>query len=94
MYSSVRKCPICKRKKEKAIIEQVVLNTPCDMHECFFSKEIENALKKKNSIKIVKKKKSPIRIIKKEKKAIRIFKKLKKTLIIIKKQWGEFFQRK
>ena len=76
--SEVKRCPTCKRSKTKAIREQVAEGKGCNVNPnyCYFKKEIKDALKRKNNIKIIKKK---------EKKVIKAIKKVKAKINILRK---------
>ena len=47
-----KKCPVCLRKREEAIREQVLEGKTCGHRLCAFKKEIQEALKKKSQFKI------------------------------------------
>jgi len=61
--SEIKRCPSCKRNKNKAISEQVSKGEPCDVPRgnCVFAREIAKAIEEKTKIRIVKK----IRVVKK-----------------------------
>jgi hypothetical protein len=63
--SEIKRCPICKRSKSKAIQEQSELSIGCGITGCVFAREITKAIDEKNKIKVVKKESKKIRIIKK-----------------------------
>jgi hypothetical protein len=64
--SEIKRCPICKRSKSKAIQEQTEKRTGCGIVGCVFAQEIENAIEEKGKIKIIKKQPKKIHIIKKQ----------------------------
>ena len=74
--SEIKRCPVCKRSKNKAITEQVSKGEPCGVScgSCSFEKEITKALEKPK-FKIEKKEKPAIKVIAKEKPKINIVKK-------------------
>jgi len=72
---NIKRCPICKRNKERAIKEQVKNGEPCGVRGCVFKDEIKKALDKKRNIKIVKKPRKKIQIIKKTQKDITVIQK-------------------
>lgn len=63
--SEIKRCPICKRSKSKAIQEQSALRVGCGISGCVFAREITKAIKEITKIKVVKKEPKKIRIIKK-----------------------------
>lgn len=63
--SEIKRCPICKRSKTKAIQEQSELRVSCGITGCVFVREITKAIDEKNKIIVVKKEPKKIRIIKK-----------------------------
>ncbi|MDR0894529.1 MAG: hypothetical protein LBN06_04425 [Prevotellaceae bacterium] len=72
--SEMKRCPICKRSKTKAIQEQTTQRVACGVNGCVFSKEIVNAIESKTKIKVVKQNKPKIKIEKAEKLKIKIVK--------------------
>jgi hypothetical protein len=65
MMSEIKRCPICKRSKNKAIQEQTAQRVGCGMTNCAFKSEIQNAIVEKPKIKVVKKLQPFIRIVRK-----------------------------
>jgi hypothetical protein len=63
--SEIKRCPICKRSKNKAIQEQTSQRIGCGIIGCVFAQEIQRAIEEKTKITVIKKAKSIIRIIKK-----------------------------
>lgn len=63
--SEIKRCPVCKRSKNKAIQEQSELRVGCGIASCVFVREISKAIDEKNKIRVVKKQPKKIRIIKK-----------------------------
>jgi hypothetical protein len=63
--NEIKRCPICKRSKNKAIQEQVSLRVGCGVVGCVFAQEIRKAIEEKTKITVVKKPKSIIRIVRK-----------------------------
>lgn len=63
--SEIKRCPICKRSKNKAIQEQTAQRIGCGITGCVFAREITKAIEEKTKIKVVKKEPKKIRIIKK-----------------------------
>ena len=70
--NEIKRCPACKRSKNKAIQEQRIIGEPCGISGCVFKNEIEEALMKKIVINVVKKEKVKIAVVKKEKSSIKI----------------------
>ena len=70
--NEIKRCPVCKRSKNKAMQEQRVIGEHCSISGCVFVDEIEDAITKKVIINIVKKEKNKIAMIKKAKLNIRI----------------------
>lgn len=63
--SQIKRCPICKRSKNRAIQEQASQRTACGVVGCVFAREITKAIEEKNKIKVIKKEPKKIRVIKK-----------------------------
>ena len=63
--SEIKRCPICKRSKNKAIQEQSSQRVPCGVAGCVFSREIAKAIEEKTKIKVIKKEPKKIRVVKK-----------------------------
>jgi len=63
--SEIKRCPICKRSKNKAIQEQSALRVGCGIAGCVFAREIKKAIEDKTKIKVVKNEPKKIRVIKK-----------------------------
>jgi hypothetical protein len=63
--SEIKRCPICKRSKSKAIQEQSAQRAGCGIAGCVFSREITRAIEEKTKITVIKKEPKKIRIIKK-----------------------------
>ena len=63
--SEIKRCPICKRSKNKAIQEQSAQRVACGITGCAFAREIAKAIEKPN-LKIVKKEPKKIRVVKKQ----------------------------
>ena len=65
--SEIKKCPTCKRTKNKAISEQISERKRCGVPRgsCFFEKEILKAIETKTKIKVIKKERKEIRVVKK-----------------------------
>lgn len=70
--NEIKRCPACKRSKNKAIQEQKIIGEPCGICGCVFKNEIEDALTKKIVINVVKKEKRKIEVVKKVKSNIKI----------------------
>jgi hypothetical protein len=75
MMTEIKRCPICKRSKNKAIREQTVQKQGCGVAGCVFVQEIARAIEEKAKIKVVKRNKPEIKAIKKENSNIRVVKK-------------------
>jgi len=71
----IKRCPICKRSKNKAIQEQTTQRVGCGIAGCVFAREIATAIEEQTKIKVIKKEPEKFRVIKKEPKNIRIVKK-------------------
>jgi hypothetical protein len=63
--SEIKRCPLCKRSKNKAIQEQSSQRVGCEVSGCIFAREIARAIEEKTKITVIKKLKPIIRIIKK-----------------------------
>ncbi|MDR0602974.1 MAG: hypothetical protein LBG80_01555 [Bacteroidales bacterium] len=63
--AEIKRCPICKRNKNKAIQEQSSQRAGCGVRGCVFEQEIQRAITEKAKIRAIKKPKPTIRIIKK-----------------------------
>jgi phosphatidylserine/phosphatidylglycerophosphate/cardiolipin synthase-like enzyme len=63
--AEIKRCPICKRSKTKAIQEQASQKAICEVRGCVFSKEIRDAIQAKKISQIIKKTPKPIHIIRK-----------------------------
>jgi len=63
--NEIKRCPICKRSKIKAIQEQSFQRVGCGASGCVFEREIKNAIEEKTRIKVVKNKPMKIRVVKK-----------------------------
>ena len=63
--SEIKRCPICKRNKNKAIQEQVSQRVGCGINGCVFAQEIQRSITEKTKITVIKKSKPTIRIVKK-----------------------------
>jgi hypothetical protein len=63
--NEIKRCPICKRSKSKAIQEQSALRAGCGIVGCVFSREITKAIEEKTKIKVIKKEPKKIHIVKK-----------------------------
>lgn len=61
----IKRCPICRRSKNKAIQEQTARREVCGVAGCVFEQEILNAIEKKPKFKVIKKEPKKFRIIKK-----------------------------
>jgi len=64
--SEIKRCPICKRNKTRAVAEQSAQKEACGVNGCVFSKEIRDAIQSKKIPQIIKKQAKQIHIIKKE----------------------------
>lgn len=73
--SEIKRCPICKRVKNQAILEQVTKKEHCGIAGCVFLNEIVDAIKKKIIPTIVKKPIKNISVIKKASINVKINKK-------------------
>lgn len=62
----VKRCPICKRNKNKAILEQSSQRVACGIAGCVFAEEITKSIEEKIRITIIKKEPKKIRIVKKQ----------------------------
>jgi hypothetical protein len=63
--TEIRRCPICKRSKTKAIQEQASQKAICGVQGCVFAREIQQAITAKSKIRVVKKTKQVIHVVKK-----------------------------
>ena len=63
--NEIKRCPICKRSKNKAMQEQVSLRVPCGVIGCVFAREIAKAIEEKTKIKVIKKEPKKIHVVKK-----------------------------
>jgi hypothetical protein len=63
--AEIKRCPICRRNKNKAIQEQSAQRVPCGVTGCVFAREIAKAIEEKTKIKVIKKEPKKIRVIKK-----------------------------
>lgn len=63
--SEIKRCPICKRSKNKAIQEQAEQRVGCEVAGCVFAREIAKAIEEKTKIKVIKKEPKKIRVVKK-----------------------------
>lgn len=61
----VKRCVLCKRPKQRAILEQVNHNQTCPDFNCPFINQILSKIQEASQIKIIKKDSPIIRIIKK-----------------------------
>jgi len=64
---NIKRCPQCKRSKNRAISEQASLRLPCDNLNCVFRDEIIKAIEHRSKIMIIKKE---LKVVKVEKKTI------------------------
>ena len=63
--AEIKRCPICKRSKSKAIQEQSMQRVGCGVAGCVFAREITTAIEEKPKIVIVPKVTKKIRVVKK-----------------------------
>jgi hypothetical protein len=63
--SEIKRCPICKRSKNKAIQEQATQRAGCGIAGCVFAHEITKAIEEKTKITVIKKEPKKIHIVKK-----------------------------
>lgn len=63
--SEIKRCPLCKRSKSKAIQEQTSQRVDCGIAGCVFAREIKKSIEEKTKITIIPKEPKKIRIIKK-----------------------------
>jgi len=63
--SEIKRCPICKRNKTKAIQEQSTQRVGCGVPGCVFAREIAKAIEEKTKFKVIKKEPKIVRIVRK-----------------------------
>jgi hypothetical protein len=63
--SGKKRCPICKRSKNKAIQEQSAQRAGCGIAGCVFVREITRAIEEKTKIAVIRKVSKKIHIVKK-----------------------------
>jgi hypothetical protein len=63
--SEIKRCPICKRSKNKAIQEQASQRVGCGVAGCVFAREIVKAIVEKPKIKVIPIEPKKIRVVKK-----------------------------
>ena len=73
----MKRCPHCKRSKNRAIQEQLSKREICESVECAFADEIKKAIEDANRIKVIKKTRPIINVEKKPKQLIGIYRKEK-----------------